>query len=847
MDFPRRDYTTNFAFLIAGDDQDRQEYTSGLVVLGCILASVLAIWWMVLIVLKCKGRSVGCASGRSFRGEPIPQTGSNAQSSGSTDLEDEWVSGEERSGEHQAEEEAYADEVSFHSSIKSSEMDESMRSRESDLSGSGLSQSSISRASTRERRTQIAFFLFGVITLALVPMVLTLAFSPLKRAVDSTEVYLVQSRTILSEIQNSLNTVDVTVATAARVFEGFPTTTENLCPQKSFQEIKEQYNVDLDYIAVTLAQTYEQVYEAVERRLSDVISNLNEFDSALESFDAAHEDTETYLWVAPGLMLALTSVTAALLFGVLLAWKRQSSHQAQQTLSYIVLPCLIVLSLICWAIGISSAISVALLSDGCTSGGNESPLDMVESVLSLQGYVPGSTTFDIVYEFTSGCQRDLNPTAFIESTEGDIEMVINQIWSYVADIEAVGEDILMQACGSASLSRMLNDAQDIARLFTTIRRALSAITSSVQCQEIYPIYVGSVENTACTDLAIASSWSMYIFLLLGVSTMCMITLRASWRHKVGEDQIYNEDEVAENMFLDEHEEYLHYISKYKHEWEEYGGINSVVPMTPRHPQPSLCEESSVSEESTGSRTNSEEIVCNTDDDLSETKMNYMSQVVSQPFDPYRGEIPSSPSGTDCSTDISFPSLHSPDPAKESSIEVVHKAKEARLSTDKIGEIAQSSSSLDVSIFKSVTDSDKTLSKSGSIETKSSRRSRRMPEIDKKNSSNTLFRNVPALGNEKKIQRSKKDDKIPAKLQSSKSDDSRLQRKSWRNHVDLSSLSRSEMEQDCNSIASSTNLHAAGSEGSFTRKGRKSKPTVAELTGVDLAKIIQDLEQKSNTH
>ena len=61
----------DFATLIAGDDEERDAYKSGLLVLACILASIYAIWILILLVLKCKGKSVGCASGRSFRGERI--------------------------------------------------------------------------------------------------------------------------------------------------------------------------------------------------------------------------------------------------------------------------------------------------------------------------------------------------------------------------------------------------------------------------------------------------------------------------------------------------------------------------------------------------------------------------------------------------------------------------------------------------------------------------------------------------------------------------------------------------------------------------------------------------------
>jgi hypothetical protein len=205
---------------------------------------------------------------------------------------------------------------------------------------------------------------------------------------------------------------------------------------------------------------------------------------------------------------------------------------------------------------------------------------------------------------------------------------------------------------------VLSDGQDIARLLTSIGRALTAIASTVECQEIYPLYAGVVEDTTCTKLATAFSWSMYIFMLLGISTMCMITLRASWRHKVGEDQIYSEDEVDENMFLDEHEEYLHYISKFKHEWEEYGGINSVVPMVPRQ------EYSTFSGGTTGSRASSQkesdEIYTGDEDDIPEEQVDYINQTTSyqEPFNPYSGALQSSHS-CDGSTDIiSFPSLKS---------------------------------------------------------------------------------------------------------------------------------------------------------------------------------------------
>jgi hypothetical protein len=74
----------------------------------------------------------------------------------------------------------------------------------------------------------------------------------------------------------------------------------------------------------------------------------------------------------------------------------------------------------------------------------------------------------------------------------------------------------------------------------------------------------------------ASSWAFVLFLSVGVVTMAMVSIRASWIQNIQEGKIYHEDEVAENMMLDEHEEYLAYISRYKHEWQEYEGIDTSI-------------------------------------------------------------------------------------------------------------------------------------------------------------------------------------------------------------------------------------------------------------------------------
>jgi len=59
--------------------------------------------------------------------------------------------------------------------------------------------------------------------------------------------------------------------------------------------------------------------------------------------------------------------------------------------------------------------------------------------------------------------------------------------------------------------------------------------------------------------------------------MAMVGLRASLYNHFGEEEVYDESDEADNMIVNEHEEYLAYISKYRHEWEEYRGLNPAEP------------------------------------------------------------------------------------------------------------------------------------------------------------------------------------------------------------------------------------------------------------------------------
>jgi predicted membrane channel-forming protein YqfA (hemolysin III family) len=67
--------------------------------------------------------------------------------------------------------------------------------------------------------------------------------------------------------------------------------------------------------------------------------------------------TEEYLWVIPALLIVISVLSSISIAGVVLAWKDRSGVRLQRTMSYIVLPLLIMTSIACWMVVVVTSFS----------------------------------------------------------------------------------------------------------------------------------------------------------------------------------------------------------------------------------------------------------------------------------------------------------------------------------------------------------------------------------------------------------------------------------------------------------------------------------------------------------
>ena len=184
-------HSTNFTDLFSSIREEQRDYIDGLMVVSIIFSFVFLIWAFVLIVLKFKGKEVGCASGNAFISRR-PDDENN-----DIDLEktqDDIASTSDSSNA----ESVYSNKPLFskHGGAldKNSSSDENGDNNHSKRSWRCMRRANKekdARNNRRERRTRIVFLVFASVALICTPFTLFLTFGPLKEAL--MEVTYVES------------------------------------------------------------------------------------------------------------------------------------------------------------------------------------------------------------------------------------------------------------------------------------------------------------------------------------------------------------------------------------------------------------------------------------------------------------------------------------------------------------------------------------------------------------------------------------------------------------------------------------------------------------------------------
>ncbi len=382
----------------------------------------------------------------------------------------------------------------------------------------------------------------------------------------------------------SLETIQSLSLEAVELIDTVPTDLDAVCPLVNITNFEATIGVDITEIVETIIDQQNNLEVELVAELATKQSYVNGMIERMATFETISEETENYLWILPALLLTVICLTVIAVAGVIMAWKGTSGSRFQRLLSYGVLPILILTSFASWAVVMAFAFSTMVGTDICMSGSSYgSPDQTIHEILASAGNATEGSLHQFVSTYAVDCELN-DPSRAISKIKLETQDHIDNIWREVSKIDSVGRVMAIERCGdNGEFSKMLSGARDLAMILTDIRRSLSRIEEATSCDYIVPIYKQVTEDIVCTKTLSASAYGFITFLVIWVCTMAMISMRASWLRNCEEEKIYHDDdEVAENMVVDEHEEYLAYISKYKHEWQEYEGFEEDRVVTPSH-------------------------------------------------------------------------------------------------------------------------------------------------------------------------------------------------------------------------------------------------------------------------
>lgn len=379
----------------------------------------------------------------------------------------------------------------------------------------------------------------------------------------------------IDEVETSLTTIESLSVQAMELITTVPTDLDIVCPLVNSTDFESIIGVDINDVIDTIIQQQYTLREDIVARLSPRLSFVDGIKDGLSTVETYADEYKKYIWMLLALLLTISGLTLVSITGVILAWKEKSGTRFQRVLSYVVLPLLILVATICLVMVTVLSLSTMIGTDICLSGSsNGTPDQTIQEILPLVGNGTEGTAYQFASAYANHC-NGTDPTQDIHDIKLETQKHIDNIWRQISKIDSVGRAIAIERCGNTEeFKEMLTGARNLAIKLTDIRRSLSSLEESTGCSSIHPMYTQAAHDIVCTQTLSASGYGFITFLIIWICVMAMISLRASWlRNNIEDQKVYHDEtEIAENMVVDEHEEYLAYISRYQNEWQEYEGI-----------------------------------------------------------------------------------------------------------------------------------------------------------------------------------------------------------------------------------------------------------------------------------
>lgn len=164
---------------------------------------------------------------------------------------------------------------------------------------------------------------------------------------------------MIAQARAAASTISTASQSAMGILSQTSTNFSSFCPNVNQTEKNTVLGVDLLGLSNLISRDYVTLQMDVTDNMTKIENMLQAVEEAVEILESSFNHAENVVWLVPGLLLGVSIVTALATFGVILAWKQESSPRLQRFMSYGVLPALIAVCILCWTLAIGSTVSTA--------------------------------------------------------------------------------------------------------------------------------------------------------------------------------------------------------------------------------------------------------------------------------------------------------------------------------------------------------------------------------------------------------------------------------------------------------------------------------------------------------
>lgn len=560
---PRFGHSNNITQVFTGNKSDVNDYVVGLFGAAILMFSFFAVWFAVIVALKCMGyRLVGFMSGSNVRTPAPPPTRGEGEGD-DDDYGAEAGAGQQRKGDDAL----YANADGYGTSY----YDEDYAERNG-LTGEELEEwkAGVAKRERRIRNIRIAVIVSGLIIVVMSVLMVVFGLQSLNRSVSDGQSGLTQGSGLATEAVSLIDTYlqrqNATVEAARNVLE---VSNETLCPAVKTVLCSDPTVFDCNAIFNTFPQILDYKDLVVEQLVStrgdllQVSNILNDVNSSISQFDWA-------FWVATGCVLLMAVCTLLILNGVILAWQKKLRGTCwQRTTSclrgWFIVPLFVVLLILGWVFSMVFVVGSTATADFCYNSPNQNvlvrrlfytPSTVFAKYFAClsQGFAPSSflsfqafldqnkekfSSNSIIYPtlvyYISGCPND-----------SLIQTVAQQIAGILVVYLGVAKQALTLLDGQSALlaSACNTDPETLRNALVVLQSQSCTIASTIfdvldffTCANFNGLYATVAYDAVCYNGNTGFVWISSAQFVILLCAMIMLTLRVAFYELVDESEL----------------------------------------------------------------------------------------------------------------------------------------------------------------------------------------------------------------------------------------------------------------------------------------------------------------------